>query len=69
MKSDVHLDCGKLAPLPEPARSASDKCYLDTADKLYEGLDHLLKRYASSEVPRQKGFAKLWLTPSVKPEE
>ncbi|MHC4445947.1 MAG: hypothetical protein ACYTA5_25410 [Planctomycetota bacterium] len=53
---------GKIIPLPEPSQSAADKMYIDTADKLYNGIAKIVKNYNNSEDPQKKRIWKLWNT-------
>ena len=39
---------GKLKPLEEPSQAAADRSYIDTAKKVYEGLEGVVKSYADS---------------------
>jgi hypothetical protein len=51
---------GKLTPLPEPARTAADQQYLDTALRLCDGWDTVVKSYAASDDARRKRVYQLW---------
>ncbi len=51
---------GKLQPLPEPARSAADKSYVDTAVRLCEGWDAVVRSYAGSDHPQRRRIDQLW---------
>jgi len=51
---------GKLAPLPEPAAYAADKCYLATAARLCDGLAKTIASYKGSTDPRRKQVHQLW---------
>ena len=48
------LASGKLILLPEPSQSAADQSFLDTAQRLGEGLEKVLKSYENSTDPRKK---------------
>jgi hypothetical protein len=54
---------GALAPLPEPSRKAADQLYADTFNKLCDGLDAVLERYALSADPTQRKMAGLYRVP------
>ena len=54
------LAAGKLPPLPEVSQAAADKSYLDTAAKLCDGLDVLLKSYRQSADAHAKKVFDLW---------
>lgn len=55
------MTAGKLSPLPDPQRAvAADNSYVDTANKLYAGLEKLFESYAGSQGPRHKEMAAAW---------
>jgi hypothetical protein len=51
---------GRLTPLPAPSQSAADKSYLDTAVKLCDGLEAVLKRYENAGDPQRAKIYRLW---------
>jgi hypothetical protein len=53
-------DQGKLVSLPEPSISAANKSYLDTAIKLCDGLERVLRSYENSTEPHKKLIYKLF---------
>lgn len=55
------LDSGKLVPLPEPAKSAADKAYVDTALKLCQGLELRLRTYEKSGEPEKSRIFEIWM--------
>jgi hypothetical protein len=54
------LAAGKLAPLPEVSRAAADKSYVDTANKLCDGLAAVMKTYEKSSDERARKVFDLW---------
>jgi hypothetical protein len=54
------LSQGKIAPLPEPSQSAADKSYIDTAYRICDGLQSLLRSYENSTEPHKKLIYKLF---------
>ncbi|MDB6058208.1 MAG: hypothetical protein JWO95_2052 [Verrucomicrobiales bacterium] len=44
----------------EASQKAADKSYIDAANRLYDGLDNLLRTYKSSAEPTKKKIAALW---------
>jgi hypothetical protein len=50
---------GKLKSLAPASQTAADQSYLDTAKKLIEGLEVVLKSYASSSDPQHRRLAEL----------
>ena len=54
------LAAGKLAPLPEPAAYAADKCYLATIVKLCTGLDSAIRPYQNAKDPLKRTVFQLW---------
>jgi hypothetical protein len=52
---------GKLPQLPEPSQAAADKCYVDTAIKLCDGLENVIKSYSDSDDPEKKRIYELWV--------
>jgi hypothetical protein len=42
---------GSLQPLPDPSQSAADQSYIDTATRLYDGLETVMTSYAQSDDP------------------
>jgi hypothetical protein len=51
---------GRLTPLPPESQLAADKSYLDAADRLVQGLQIVLRGYATSEDPAKAKMAALW---------
>jgi len=47
-------------PLPEPSQKAADQSYVDTANRLAEGLQKVLDSYADSDDPREQRIRALW---------
>ena len=54
------LQSGKIKPLPGPSEAAADKLYTDTALKLCNGLDAVLKAYATSPDPARQKVYRAW---------
>jgi len=55
------LQSGRLKPLPGPAEAAADKCYFDTANKLYYGLEALINsRTNSANAVQAEKIRRLW---------
>jgi hypothetical protein len=54
------LEKGKIKPLPETPQAAADKSYIDTAQKLCEGLEKVLESYAASDEPHKKRIYQIW---------
>jgi hypothetical protein len=52
---------GKLAPLPEPTKSAADQLYVNTALKLCQGLDRVLRSYEKAGDPRNAPLYQMWV--------
>lgn len=50
----------KLTPLPEKSQAAADQSYGDTAKKIYDGFDQLMKTYGESQDAQKKKIAQLW---------
>jgi hypothetical protein len=57
----AELERGDLKKLPEASQRAADQSYVNAANRLYDGLDVLLKSYAKSGDPTRKQIAELWL--------
>ncbi len=51
---------GRLPALPEPSQAAADQSYFDTASRLREGLEKVLKSYLRSDDPRKQRVYRLW---------
>ena len=49
-----------IKPLPASSQTAADKSYVDTANKLYDGLEAVLKSYTGSAVPARQKLNLLW---------
>lgn len=54
------LMAGKLSPLPEVSQAAADKSYMETATKLCDVLEALMKSYEKSSDERARKIADLW---------
>lgn len=50
----------KLPPLPEQSQVAADQSYIDTAKRVYDGFDRLMKTYGESKDERKQKIAGLW---------
>jgi hypothetical protein len=48
------LSQGKISQLPEPSQTAADKSYIDTAYRLCDGLERVLRSYENSTDPHKK---------------
>jgi hypothetical protein len=59
-KRQQMLAAGKNKPLPEPSQSAADTSYLDTLNKLREGLAAVVQSYEGSTDPHKKRVHHLW---------
>jgi hypothetical protein len=55
------IEQGKLKPLPAASEAAADRSYADTATKLCDGLEAVLKRYAQAGNRRQENIYELWM--------
>ena len=51
---------GEIKKLPEASQKAADKSYVDAADRLFDGLDSLMKQYKTSDDATRKQIAGLW---------
>jgi hypothetical protein len=51
---------GEIKKLPEASQKAADKSYVDAANRLFDGLDELIKKYRSSDDATRKQIAELW---------
>ncbi len=51
---------GTLARLPDASQVAADQSYVQTTERLCEGLETLLAGYAHSDQPTQRRMAALW---------
>jgi len=51
---------GKLKRLPAPSQAAADRCYVDTATKLTEGLAKTVGSYENSEDPGKRTILRIW---------
>jgi hypothetical protein len=49
-----------IKPLPAFSQAAADKSYVDTANKLYDGLEAVLNSYAASTVSGRHRIHELW---------
>jgi hypothetical protein len=50
----------KVTPLPEKSQAAADKSYLDTATRLFDGLEKTLDAYGKSQDETKKTIARVW---------
>ena len=55
------IEQGKIKPLPPPSETAADKAYAQTATKLCDGLDAVLKSYEKSNDSQQHRIWQAWL--------
>jgi hypothetical protein len=51
---------GKLETLEEPSQAAADQSYVDTANRVFEGLKETVKSYADSKDPRERKVFELF---------
>ena len=51
---------GDIKKLPDASQRAADKSYVDAANRLFDGLDLLMKHYKSSDDATRKQIAGLW---------
>jgi hypothetical protein len=51
---------GSIARLPEASQKAADQSYIDTATKLYQGLDKVMRGYANAEDADSKKASAMW---------
>ena len=51
---------GTLKPLPAPSQNAADRSYVETANRLAEGLQKTLESYEGSEDPHKRRVLSLW---------
>jgi len=56
----TEVAAGNFKRLPELSQKAADKSYVDAANRLFDGLDVLLRRYKTSDDPTRKTIADLW---------
>ena len=54
------IEGGKLKPLPETREAAADRAYLETATKLCDGLEVVLKSYANTTSQPQRKIYAAW---------
>lgn len=54
------LSSGKLPLLPEASRKAADQSYIDTAVRLFDGLEAVLKSYEKSSDPIQRKIYRIY---------
>jgi hypothetical protein len=52
---------GELKPLPAPAEAAADRSYENTATKVCNGLEAVLKSYESSFDAHQAAVHRAWI--------
>jgi hypothetical protein len=55
------LRAGTIQPLPAVAETAAEKCYGETAGKLNQGLEVILKSYENATGPHHARMRQLWL--------
>lgn len=51
---------GEIKTLPEASQKAADKAYVDAANRLFDGLDGLMKQYKTSDDSVRKQISALW---------
>ena len=51
---------GKIKPLPEVSRNAADRCYVETAVKLADGLQRVVNGYEKSGDAQKKRILEIW---------
>ena len=51
---------GEIKPLPQPAEAAADRAYAETAARLCDGLEAVLKSYESSSDSTRQKLHRLW---------
>jgi hypothetical protein len=51
---------GQLAKLPETAQAAADNAYVQTTNRLCEGLEKVVASYATSENAQKRRIAEIW---------
>jgi hypothetical protein len=54
------IENGKLQPLPENRQAAADRAYPETATRLCDGLESVLKGYGDAAGPQQKRIYATW---------
>jgi hypothetical protein len=54
------IESGKMQPLPENREAAADRAYLESATRLCDGLESVLKGYANAADPQQKRSYAVW---------
>jgi hypothetical protein len=54
------IKSGKLKPLPQVSEAAADKCYVETATKLCDGLEAVLKKYGDASDPQKRQVYEVW---------
>jgi hypothetical protein len=52
---------GKIKPLPQAREAVADRCYVDTATKLCDGLEAVLKKYENAGDPQRRQVYQLWV--------
>jgi hypothetical protein len=55
------IKTGKINPLPQAREAAADRCYLETATKLCDGLEAVLKKYENASDPQKRQAYELWV--------
>ena len=51
---------GQIKPLPATNEAAADACYVDTANKLCNGLEAAVKTYEKSADPAEQKVYQVW---------
>jgi hypothetical protein len=54
------IESGQLKPLPDNREAAADRTYLDTATKVCDGLEAVLKSYGNSASQRERKIYAAW---------
>jgi len=60
---------GKIPKIQEPSQSAADQSYVDTAKRLFEGLETVLGSYGNQENGRKTRIHELWIEANKSPEK
>jgi hypothetical protein len=55
------LESGKIKPLAAASEEAADRCYADTATKLCDGLEVVLKTYEQAGDQRKAKVYEAWV--------
>jgi hypothetical protein len=54
------LSEGKLARLPEGSQEAADASYIQTTQRLLEGIESVLNGYPGSDDPQERKISGIW---------